>query len=115
MMNVINVIDSFNLSFFFSFFHFFHPFLYPFLLLRYQGLDPSEEEKMENKMWLSSYLEEVAKLAFTDVKEMKESGTKCFPPRYDIVEFFIKTHHSNLAQVVRTMCVCMSVRCALVQ
>ncbi len=60
---------------------------------------------MENKVWLSSYLEEVAKFAFTDMKEMKDSGSKCFPPGYEIVDIFIREHHSNLTQVV-CMCVC---------
>jgi len=66
----------------------------------YQKLDPSEEEKLENKMWLNSYLEEVVKFAFTEVNEMKTTGQKCFPSGYNIVEFFVRAHFKNLADVV---------------
>ena len=64
-------------------------------------MQPSVEEKMENKGWLTDHLQNVASYCYTELQAIKEQGVHCFPPSYDILSFFTKLHHDSLAKLVR--------------
>ena len=67
---------------------------------RFEELEPGEQEKMENKAWLVEYLTSVATFCYTDLQAIKDHGTKCFPPHYDILDKFIKWYHQCLVKLV---------------
>ena len=69
-------------------------------MTRFDELQPSEEEKLENKGWLHDHLVNVASFAYADLKAMKDSGAACFPPSYGIMEFFTTIHHNCLVKLV---------------
>ncbi len=71
---------------------YFHP-------LRFEELEPGEQEKMENKACLVEYLTAVATFCYTDLQAIKDHGTKCFPPHYDILNKFIKWYHQCLVKL----------------
>lgn len=76
----------------------------------FEEMEPSVEEKMENKGWLQDHLMKVASFSYSDLQAMKEKGVSCFPPSYNILDFFAKAHHAGLAKLVRAcVCVCMCV------
>lgn len=77
-----------------------HDWLAGLLLNRFDEMQPTEEEKMENRGWLNEHLSNVASFSFSDLKAMKEQGVACFPPSYDIIDFFNKIHHNCLAKLV---------------
>lgn len=70
---------------------------------RFDEMEPSEEEKLENKGWLQDHLVNVASFSYTDLQAMKERGASCFPPSYNILDFFTKVHHGCLVKKVSVM------------
>ena len=71
-----------------------------FSLCRIESLFPQEQEILENKAWLSEYLNAVATICYTDLQSVKEKGQRCFPPSYGIMDFFVKQYHKSLVKVV---------------
>ena len=67
---------------------------------RIEGLFPAEQEILENKAWLNEYLNAVASICYTDLQSMKEKGQRCFPPGYQIMDFYVKQYHKSLVKVV---------------
>ena len=67
---------------------------------RIEGLFPQEQEILENKAWLNEYLNAVASICFTDLQSVKDKGVRCFPPSYEIMNFYVKQYHKNLVKVV---------------
>ncbi|XP_064405775.1 exocyst complex component 3-like isoform X2 [Halichondria panicea] len=67
---------------------------------KFEELEPGEQEKMENKAWLVEYLTSVATFCYTDLQAIKDHGTKCFPPQYDILDKFIKWYHQCLVKLI---------------
>ncbi len=67
---------------------------------RFDEMEPSEEEKLENKGWLQDHLSNVASFSYADLQAMKERGVACFPPSYNILEFFTRMHHGCLVKKV---------------
>ena len=64
-----------------------------------------EIDRLESKTWLGEHLTQVASLCYQDLHAMRESGHKCFPPNYKIMNFFIAQYHSNLVKLVSHMIV----------
>ncbi len=63
-------------------------------------MEPSEEEKLENKGWLQEHLVNIASFSYADLQAVKDNGVACFPPSYKILEFFTKIHHGCLVKKV---------------
>lgn len=68
------------------------------ILTKFNELQPGDI--IENKDWLDEYLTEVATVCFQDLKAMKENGESCFPPDYDILDFFVQRYQVSLKKVV---------------
>ena len=72
----------------------------PLSIFRFEKLDTTAEERMENKEWLTDHLTEVAGVCYQDLQGITTAGVKCFPASYNIVSFFVKRYHRGLVGVV---------------
>ena len=68
---------------------------------RFEQLDTTSEQRMENKDWLNEHLTEVARTCYQDLHAITTAGVKCFPPSFDIVPFFVRRYHRGLVEMVR--------------
>ena len=66
---------------------------------RFEELRP--QDRLENKGWLNEHLSSIAALCYQDLQAVKEHGHKCFPPEYNIFDYFVAHYHSNLVKTVR--------------
>ena len=67
---------------------------------RFERLDTTSEQRMENKDWLNEHLTEVARTCYQDLHAITTAGVKCFPPSFDIVPFFVRRYHRGLVEMV---------------
>ncbi|XP_022207847.2 exocyst complex component 3 [Nilaparvata lugens] len=56
------------------------------------------DERENNKMWLVTYLELTRQLILEDLRVVKTLCGPCFPPRYNIVNEYVKMYHLCLSQ-----------------
>lgn len=63
------------------------------------------EERKDNKLWLIRYLELTRLLILEDLRVVKTLCVPCFPPRYNIMNEYIRMYHTCLSRHVRGNCV----------
>ncbi|XP_063975126.1 exocyst complex component 3 [Diachasmimorpha longicaudata] len=61
------------------------------------------EDRKTNKMWLVRFLELTRQLILEDLRVVKTLCGPCFPPKYDIVNKFVKMYHTNLSQHLKDL------------
>jgi exocyst complex component 3 len=67
---------------------------------KFESLETTSEQRIENKDWLMEHLSEVARTCYMDLQAITTAGVQCFPPSYDIAAFFIKRYHRGLIEVI---------------
>ncbi|KAK9873749.1 hypothetical protein WA026_002104 [Henosepilachna vigintioctopunctata] len=55
------------------------------------------EERSDNKNWLITYLELIRQLILEDLRVVKTLCVPCFPPRYNIIQEYVKMYHHCLS------------------
>lgn len=58
---------------------------------------------MEDASWLADYLISVEKFVFDDLSVIQKHAMPCFPPAYQINQFYITRYHENLCKLVSTL------------
>lgn len=58
------------------------------------------KDRMEDASWLAEYLISVEKLVFDDLSVIQKHAMPCFPPAYQINQFYITRYHENLCKLV---------------
>lgn len=58
------------------------------------------EERKDNKLWLIRYLELTRILILEDLRVVKTLCVPCFPPRYNIMDKYIRMYHTCLSRHV---------------
>lgn len=56
------------------------------------------EEREDNKLWLIRYLELIRLLILEDLRVVKTLCVPCFPPRYNIINEYIRMYHTCLSR-----------------
>lgn len=56
------------------------------------------EERADNKNWLITYLELTRQLILEDLRVVKTLCVPCFPPRYNIIDEYVKMYHNCLSR-----------------
>lgn len=59
------------------------------------------DEREDNKLWLIRYLEITRQLILEDLRVVKTLCVPCFPPKYNIVDAYIRMYHNCLSKHVR--------------
>ena len=58
------------------------------------------KDRMEDASWLGEYLISVEKFVFDDLSVIQKHAMPCFPPAYQINQFYITRYHENLCKLV---------------
>ncbi|XP_034945828.1 exocyst complex component 3 [Chelonus insularis] len=61
------------------------------------------EERVNDKMWLVRYLELIRQKIVEDLRVVKTLCGPCFPPKYDIVNKFVRMYHTSLSQYLKNI------------
>jgi len=73
-----------------------------FVYHRFQKHKP-KKDRMEDAAWLGEYLIAVEKFVFEDLSVIQKHAMPCFPPAYQINQFYITRYHENLCKLVSTL------------
>ena len=74
------------------------------LCFRFQQHKP--KDRMEDASWLAEYLISVEKFVFEDLSVIQKHAMPCFPPAYQINQFYITRYHENLCKLVSNYLLC---------
>jgi len=58
-------------------------------------------DRNDDAAWLGEYLITVEKFVYEDLSVVQKYAMPCFPPAYQINQFYITRYHENLQKLVR--------------